>query len=460
MAPRNMVGELVAGRPNARQVATREHLSHQEASRLMEANSRSQDDGVAANAAAASSQEPYMPAADGADMRWRLGGETPAAARAVTWPAASQGDAGREPEAIGWSRGLEDLLKGKDEQHVACARAGARSASAGGDAPPAAQHLAVAGGGGAGGGAVAAAPRSRLRGGSDAAEQEVTRLVAAQDARVSEVEARLKGALEDAELWRSRASQAESRASAVETRLAAVLQARTTCSQQPQANRAPAHPQHDASSVQMDSEYAARRQAGQGMAEQGDKIETAETSARERRLLDMLQESHALLISETKQLRADLDAEREARRNEAAQFQRNWSQFESLRRLVEAAPAFEGPPGTGTDGCGAAAVAPCSYSVGCLPLSASPLSTVELPPAPPPAPQLLRGVLRGVGTGQRALSTDEDGREISGMFARLPGSEPPMCACFHSMFTCQADTTNPISSQQAAAATATAHASS
>ena len=151
----------------------------------------------------------------------------------------------------------------------------------------------------------------------------------------------------------------------------------------------------------------------------------------------MLQESHTPLVANAQQVRADLEAERAARRRDAATFEENWREFLSLRTVVEASPAFSGQVPAEWGGhsapvdAGPHASASSSYSVGCLPLSAAVQARQEAATRPP-APRLLASREGGEGA-EWALSKDEAGQEISGASTKILVSWSwcpcPVCAC-------------------------------
>ena len=264
------------------------------------------------------------------------------------------------------------------------------------------------------------ASEAEAHGEKKAVKDEVAALVQAQEARVAEVEARVAAAVDDAHLWRTRAAEAEARAAAAEAKLAGVLAA----GQQPLQvhTQGPAAP---AASVRGGDAH----EGGASGAAESDKMAMAEMLARERQLVDMLQESHALLIANAHQVRADLEAERAARRRDAETFEENWREFLSLRTVVEASPVFSGQvraEGRGqsapADAAGPAASSSSSYSVGCLPVAAT-APTRQDGAARPPAPRLLVS-REGVEGAEWALSKDEAGQEISGargVLLSLPG---------------------------------------
>lgn len=344
-----------------------------------EANSEAAPDGRSATAAAghsASCLGSSLPPADLAARAARTRSRASVGVEAQQWELQ---EAGRGPGVDGHDG--EDQVEERAGRGGTSTGSGGQPSAAGAPATAAACYASPA----------APAPLLfRPRGGSEAMrlEQREARLAASPDQEVtSQAEARLAAALQDAQQWRSRALEAEAQLAAI--------RACPSYSYEPVPCVSPEHVAGSSRKPPPPPSAAAPVPAAQVLPYHDDKIDVPEMIARERQLVDMLRESHELLMSDAKRLREELDAERAARRKDADDFQLNWSQFESLRCLVQAhalAPATSAAPQPADghrpapdDSTSAAAPWACSYSVGCLPLSA-PTKSEQVCAAPAPHP--------------------------------------------------------------------------
>ena len=180
----------------------------------------------------------------------------------------------------------------------------------------------------------------------DAVRREVQGLVLVQELRVKELEGRLAEAHEETRLWRTRTSDAESRAAAAEAKLAAAIAVGSAAHVPSHTHLAPSasggvqvpdlgftpgrHMQvaskslHPLATSQSHAEYASQTAAAAAAAaaaatpsavdseREREKIHMASMLLQQRELVDMLEQSHAILISDSHRLRADLEAERSA----------------------------------------------------------------------------------------------------------------------------------------------------
>ncbi len=267
---------------------------------------------------------------------------------------------------------------------------------------------------------------------ADAASREVRRLVEVQELRVKELQERLDAALEEARTCRMQALDAEKRAAVAEARLSATQAKLSASAHLPAQTPASAmtgpgmltflsSSSPDARAVEeaaVESGHAAgaarsgaSREAG-AVSPVAHAVDMAGVLQRQSDLIEMLRQSHAILMTDSHRLRAEVEAERAGRRKDALDYEANWKEFQALRVLVQTSPAFEkrvsGDGGSGTEfgveedrkiqGEGAegnAAASPSvqggtSTTIGSLLLSSSILS--------PYAPTAV-GRKEGVGTG-------------------------------------------------------------
>lgn len=264
--------------------------------------------------------------AGAADMR-RLNDEvlTLHAADTDGWRTASAGKDAQESAAyvsdMGWSRGLEALLQDKDGSAMAPGEV-LRKPSA------------VVGSGAVG--LTLSKPSSSATQGAhtsvvtalstsvvdNAVKREVERLVHAQDVRVRELQARLVAAHEEAAMYRTRALDAENRAAAAETKVAALM-AHANTSQPPHTPQTASALRHSDTSSRTTAPLVASAAAAAGIRRgaaaatpaapaanrgntQGGDTDKIDVAGKES-LVDMLKESHALLISDSHRLHADLE---------------------------------------------------------------------------------------------------------------------------------------------------------
>ena len=260
---------------------------------------------------------------------------------------------------------------------------------------------------------------------ADAASREVRRLVEVQELRVKELQERLDAALEEARTCRVQALDAEKRAAVAEAKLSVS----SYLPVQMPANAMTGHGMlsflsssspdaRAAEEAAVESGHAAgaarsgaRREAG-AASPVAHGVDVAEVVQRQSELIEMLRQSHAVLMTDSHRLRAEVEAERAGRRKDALDYEANWREFQALRVLVQTSPAFEkrasGDSGSGSvfrveedrkiQGEGAegnAAASPSvqggtSTTIGSLLLSSSILS--------PYAPTAV-GRKEGVGTG-------------------------------------------------------------
>ena len=192
---------------------------------------------------------------------------------------------------------------------------------------------------------------------TDAANWEVQRLVEAQGLRVKEIQGRLEAALEETRACRARAVDAEKRAAAAEAKLSAALAAqdaarlpaRQTASAMPSAGMLSSLSSSSSRAVGEAAVEPGLVTGGPRFGASGDAqaatvthaVDVAEVVKQQRELIDMLRESHAILMTDSHRLRAEVEAERAGRRKDALDYEANWKEFQALRVLVHTSPAFE-----------------------------------------------------------------------------------------------------------------------
>ena len=189
---------------------------------------------------------------------------------------------------------------------------------------------------------------------ADAASREVRRLVEVQELRVKELQVRLDAALEEARTCRVQALDAEKRAAVAEAKLSVS----SYLPVQMPANAMTGHGMlsflsssspvaRAAEEAAVESGHAAgaarsgaRREAG-AASPVAHGVDVAEVVQRQSELIEMLRQSHAILMTDSHRLRAEVEAERAGRRKDALDYEANWREFQALRVLVQTSPAFE-----------------------------------------------------------------------------------------------------------------------
>jgi hypothetical protein len=196
---------------------------------------------------------------------------------------------------------------------------------------------------------------------ADAASREVRRLVEVQDLRVKELQERLDAALEEARTCRVQALDAEKRATVAEAKFSSAQAKFSAASHLPVQTPASAMTGPGMLSFLSSSSPDARA-AEEAVVESGHAAGAARSGARreagvaspvahgvdvvgvvqrQSELIEMLRQSHAILMTDSHRLRAEVEAERAGRRKDALDYEANWREFQALRVLVQTSSAFE-----------------------------------------------------------------------------------------------------------------------